>query len=124
MVHAVYCNEIDVGTATVDRQGLFYCICCASKPGNKEPYRILLHTDKERIDLGICPAGGQIVNRFSVKKIGEGKLHFVAAQLEQIEPLVKINENSQFPYLRKLPQAYLRQKDGIYCIGFKEPTTD
>lgn len=81
-------------------------------------------TDRERIDLGICPPNGQITSRFSVKSVGEGEINFVATPLQCAAQLVEINDDTQFPYITKLPQAYLRQKDGVYYIAFKESVKD
>ena len=124
MIYTVCCEEKDIGTATLDRQGLFYCICCENKSADKTPYRILLTTQRETLDLGVCPPLGKIVSRFPVRRVGEEELRFSAVAIGvELQPFL-VKEDADFPYLKILPHAYLRQDDGLYYIQFKHPMKD
>lgn len=48
----------------------------------------------------------------------------MATPLQCTAQLVEIEDDTQFPYITKLPQAYLRQNNGMYYIAFKESVKD
>lgn len=121
MDYKIYMENVEVGSVRVERQGLYYCVHCSCKQDNSAPYRVFINSECSQRDLGICPPGGQITVRFPVKKIGEGELVFFAAEetSKNFDGWL-IQEDVPFPYLKKLPQAYLRQCDGKSFLAFKD----
>ena len=112
MDYHIYCNDHEIGSASIVKQGLFYCARCSCADENTTPYRLYIDGENGHVDLGICPPSGTITVRFPVKKVGEGKLRFSAAVLKKDVFAWCVQEDSQFPFLTKLPQVYLRQLDG------------
>lgn len=121
MDYHIHCNDYEIGSASIDKQGLFYCAQCCCRDENTVPYRVYIDGENGQVDMGICPPSGKITVRFPVKKVGEGKLRFFAVVQKKDTFAWCVQEDSQFPFLTKLPQAYLRQCEENSYIDFKYP---
>ena len=52
--YSVSINNNQVGTVTVEREGLFVKILCILHKGLSGAYRLIMHTKSKKLDLGIC----------------------------------------------------------------------
>ena len=68
-----------IGTASKEKQGLYYRFCCRCSLPDKSLYRIYAVCEQGMEDLGICiPIDGLfgMDKKIPVKRLGEGKLRF------------------------------------------------
>lgn len=109
----IVCNEKIVGTAEVEKEGLYYRIYCVCTPPNKEIHRILVDDGQCKRDLGICvPVGTNFVltTRIPVKYINAENLQFTLIQ--QNAEAMPISTDMEFQDLDKLETARLQVTNG------------
>ena len=107
--YAVLNSETKVGTAKVEKQGLYHCISlrCA------EPMRVSVTGEKGTIDLGLCVpqvTGFGVETRIPVKYLGDGDLIFRTT--EQTDVFWAVYPHKPFQRLDKLRGAVFAQRDG------------
>ena len=109
-------NDV-VGTATVEKQGLYYRFFCQCQIQGQGMRRILVSCGKTRIDLGICVPLEDVFGlekKVPCKQLGEGMPEF---QLLPKYPDVKgkfipVYPDEPFAYMSRLKDAYLSVRDG------------
>ena len=106
-----------VGTATVEKQGLYYCICCRCKVSGEGMRRIVVTCGKQREDLGICVPVGDgfgVDRRVPCKRFGSGKPEFVLLPKypDAVGKFVPVYPDEPFAYMTRLKDAYLQVRDG------------
>ena len=117
MEYKIYLDGESVGTAVVERQGLFYYIACFCNLPIGNRYDIKIATASDVINLGLYVPNYHIKSRIPVKKIGESGFQFQVVRRAETERIYPAFEGKQFPYISKLPQASLRQNDsGTYIL--------
>lgn len=124
MQYTIYNNGSAVGVACIKTEGLFAVISCCCIPENDRPYRLYLNSGSNQIELGVCPPGDQLVRRISAKSVGKGDISFTAREAVDDKQGIAIEEAQPFPYLEKLPQAYLVQVTASLCIEFRGLSED
>lgn len=111
-----------IGTADVEKRGLYYKIRCVCYLDGREPVHIIVSAERE-VDLGLCVPNGkhyELNTSIPVKQVGEGELTFQAAsKCRPLEMAVPVTADEPFQYIMRLKDAYcVRRKNQIY-IGFK-----
>ena len=117
MTYPVLLGQETIGTAQVEKEGLYWKIRCRCTIESNVMYRILLCGDHRQEDLGICaPEGHQftLCKRISTRQVPEGNLIFRAVPRHpQLQgKFVPISPAEPFRYLSQLEQVYLCRRDG------------
>ena len=115
VTHVIKFDGNDIADVVVSREGMYYKLQCRCRNTNQVPYNLYLLTKNTSILIGKCPPGRQVVKRISMKTAEE--LHFAAELCDS--SLHKISDSMEPNHIKKLPQAYLRQDNDAYYIGFK-----
>ena len=106
-----------VGTAKVEKQGLYYRICCRCRVSGEGMRRIVVTCGKTREDLGICvPMDGNfgLDRKIPCKRFGEGVPAFsmMPKYPEAAGKFVPVYPDEPFAYMTRLKDAYLQVRDG------------
>ena len=139
-----------VGTARMEKQGLYYVFSCRCRLPEEGLYRIHAVNGKTREDLGICiPVDGVfgMDKKVPQKRIGEGMLTFelvpkdwkpqpvvtepepaetepqpdpMEEEIEQEELFIPVSDEEPFDYLDKLEDAHMEIHDDTPGIVFLE----
>ena len=114
-----------VGTATVDRQGLYYKFSCRCHISGEGMRRIVVDCGDVREDLGICvPVDGAfgLEKKIPCKRFGEGKpAFFLLPKYPDIYgKFVPIYPDEPFAYMARLKDAYLQVREGQPGIVIRE----
>lgn len=122
--YAVNLGADKVGTAHVEKQGLYYWINCQCQLSGTVPCRIIVSGESE-IDLGICVPrdnGFGLETRIPIKNVGKGDLQFYVRpkHRQKDELFVPITPDEPFSYIKKLKNAYLSSKEGQVGLSFKD----
>lgn len=109
-------NEV-VGTARVEKQGLYYHICCRCKVSGEGMRRIVVTCGKTRHDLGICvPMDGTfgVDKKIPCKKFGgESPEFLLLPKYPGVQgKFVPVYPDEPFAYMTRLKDAYLQVRDG------------
>lgn len=110
-----------VGTAHVQRQGLYFrfkCRCDFEAPGI---YKIIVTGDTGEINLGTCiPAGTyfSLETSLPVKAVGTGTLSFrvISPGRDADEIFIPVSSDNPFPYIARLHSSRLAKRNGIAGI--------
>ena len=122
-----------VGTAQVEKKGLYCCFSCRCSLPEEGMFRIHAVTDGAREDLGICipmDGGFGMDKKIPAKRLGQGELSFMllpkdapvqteeqqkeTVQQEAQEEMlfVPVTEEEPFEHLDRLEDAVLAEQDG------------
>lgn len=106
-----------VGSACVNRCGLYYHIVCKCELIGKDHFRIVASCDGKQVDLGVCvpiEGGFGLQTRIPVKRLGEGELCFkvVSGNAASSELFIPVSESEPFLHLSMLDTAYLVKRNG------------
>jgi hypothetical protein len=106
-----------IGTAQVQRQGLYYIFDCRCDLSGEVVYRITVRCGENTQSLGIpVPDGNRfrLRTKIPVKNLGEGELSFrmVPKHANTDEKFVPISPEEPFRYLKRLQNAFLQVRDG------------
>ena len=106
-----------VGTAKVEKQGLYYRICCRCRVSGEGMRRIVVTCGKTREDLGICvPMDGNfgLDRKIPCKRFGEGVPAFsmMPKYPDAAGKFVPVYPDEPFAYMTRLKDAYLQVRDG------------
>ena len=109
----------NMGTADVNKEGLYYKFSCLCVPPDDKIYRIILRDGNGTRNLGVCVPDGKkyMLNvRIPVKKINGNQFEFfmVSKINDAIEKPVETGKT--FPYLDKLENAILQTENGKQVI--------
>ncbi len=123
MEYPIYLGEDDVGTALVNREGLYYRIKCTCHLSGDVPLRITACAE-HAVDLGLCILDGDLSGlevRIPMKRLGEGKLQFfIKTQHKKLpENWFPISPEEPFHYIKRLKDAYLVVNDGSPGIAIR-----
>ncbi len=120
-MYDIMLNDVCVGTAKMEKEGLYYRICCCCRPPARGIYRVLAINGKDTRDLGICvPSGADftLTVRIPVKQLQGGPLRFtlVDGKAMNNDFAVPVKNGEPFPHLDKLESARLQSADGQSVI--------
>lgn len=106
-----------VGTATVQREGLFYRFSCRCRLEGEGKYRMTVNCGSVTEDLGLLIPEGEefvLIKRLPAKRIGSGDMKF--SILPKHETLagrfIPIHPEEPFAYIKALKHAYLQRRNG------------
>ena len=121
-----------VGTAQMEKEGLYYRFCCRCSLPDQGLYRIHVISGDHRENLGICiPVDGAfgMDKKIPIKRFVEEKMAFrlvpkdwsppVAQETAPETVFVPVSEDAPVEYLDKLEYAVLEERDEQ--IGFVIP---
>lgn len=116
-------NEV-VGTATVERQGLYYRFCCKCKISGAVMCRVTVSCNGHHENLGILIPEGNgfgLTTRLSVKKLGKGPFQFrvLPKHLKGEKEFIPVYPEEPFAYLTRLQNAFLEVRNGQTGIRIK-----
>lgn len=117
-------NEV-VGTATVDRQGLYYCFTCSCRIKGDAICRVVVSCDGHHENLGILVPGEKgfvLTTRLAVKKLGMGPLRFciIPKHGSCSGQFVPVYPEEPFAYLTRLQNAFLEVCKGQVGVVISE----
>ena len=106
-----------VGTATVEKQGLYYLFSCRCRLNGATMQRIMVACGGNQVDLGICvPMGGSfgLDKKVPCKYLGEGEPEFFLTPRPGSGggKFVPVYPEEPFSYMSKLKDAYLEIRNG------------
>lgn len=109
-------NEV-VGTANVERQGLYYCFSCRCRLSGAVIYRLSVSCNGHHENLGVLVPMGDVFGldtKLAVKRLGEGELQFLALPKhpQTQRQFVPIRPEEPFAYITRLQNAFLEIKNG------------
>jgi len=120
-------DQKTVGSAFIEKQGLFYAIHCKCQLPPDTKYRIVMKGEKKRLDLGICiPDEAEFVltSHIPISRIGEGPFSF-SAELHNAEKkhFLPVHPEKPFNHIPELVRARFTVQDqipGVIIEGIKE----
>ena len=120
--YAVLFGSERIGTATVTKQGLFYCITCKCRISGSVPVRVRVIGERE-VDLGLCVPMGEAFGlkaTIPIKSVGSGDLtFFAAAKHRAAQELMIVSADEPFRYIARLKDAYLVKRENGVGITFR-----
>ena len=139
-------EQMPVGTAQVEKQGLYYCFSCRCNLPQEGMYRIFVSSGTGREDLGICipkDGGFGMDKKIPTKRLADGPLAFtlhpkdgptqiqekpeetpVQTAEPEYEPMrfVPVTEEEPFEHLDELEHAVLTEEGDQ--LGILIPNTE
>ena len=114
-----------VGTATVEKQGLYYRICCRCSVTGEGMRRIVVTCGNSREDLGICvPVGSEfgLDRKIPCKRFETGNPAFLLLPKypDAVGKFVPVYPDEPFAYMTRLKDAYLQVREGQAGIVIPE----
>ncbi len=106
-------NDENVGTVTVERQGLYFVISCRCRR-IAGVLRLVLQREKERVPIGVCIPEGSgmgICRRLPAKHLKDPPWHFFLAE-DKEENFVPLGGELSTDVLQNLYQARFCLQDG------------
>lgn len=122
-VYDLLLGKKKVGTASVERCGLYIEILCRCQFQEKDIYKILLTGTSGSINLGTCiPAesGFVLKRKIPLKKVGEGEYQFsvINPQGHNASLRIPVRTNAMFDGISKLRNARLvRTENGFEILA-------
>ena len=110
-------NDV-VGTATVEKQGLYYRFCCRCKITGEGMRRIVITCGKQREDLGVCvPIDGDfgMDKKIPCNHFGAEKPEFLLLPKypDAQGKFVPVYPDEPFAYMSRLKDAFLEVREGL-----------
>ena len=123
--YSIFSGGEEVGRVFVQRQGLYYRICCRCRLTGAVRYRLIATCGENTADLGLCvPQGDRfgVDTRIPIKRLGEGAISFrLLPKHSSLEgKFVPVFPDEPFGYIHQLQKAYLARQDGVVGIILKE----
>ena len=112
-MYEIMCNRESVGSAQVEKEGLYYKFLCTCLPPNEGVHRITVSDGETVRDLGICvPKGGKftLTARVPIKYLKGNKLTFTLTSPNGADNSIDTGE--AFAQLEKLEAARLQITNG------------
>lgn len=120
--HEIRLGDSPVGTARVEKQGLYYCISCRCTLSEKEIHRLTVRCGGKSENLGICipmDGGFGVDTKIPCKRLGEGTPEFrlLPKQEKPRGKFVAVYPEEPFSYMARLKGAFLaRQADQLGIV--------
>lgn len=119
--YSVKLGNTTVGTAVVEKQGLYYRFICNCDFSDKDIYTISVQSGAHCESLGVfIPVGKhyRLEKKIPVKYFPEKELHFLVTKksTESGNQFIPLESDAQFQYLSKLKDARFQHLDGKYGV--------
>ena len=113
----VFMGDQVVGTAHVERQGLYYRFFCRCRLSGDTICRVSVSCGGHQESLGILvPKDGQFETstRVAAKKLGQGTFRFrvLPRHSAMQEKFICVYPEEPFAYISRLKEAYLQERRG------------
>ena len=120
----IFDKESCVGKAQIQKEGMYYRICCTCNIAKPGIHRIVITDGETDVDLGICVPQGEkftLTSRIPIKFIkGDNKtFHLVRQGEHRVIPdepekkrEVPVASDKPFSCLDELEKAYFKNEDG------------
>lgn len=116
--YAIYYQDIVAGHAELEKQGMYYRVCCKCDKSDDAGFRIQMQAGEKTLDLGICihaEGGIGIITRVPVREVNGSELHFrlineTSDELFEItaeEPFLKLSELDHAKFVRRGNKTYI-----------------
>ena len=124
----VFLDGKAVGTASLEKEGLYWKITCRCNVPNDVPYEVLLRAG-EHINLGLLVKEEMahcLTRRIAMKRIREDQLCFEATAriAKPAEVFQCIASEEPFAYLEEIKGCKLEEKDGHVGLLIKQEGQD
>lgn len=110
----------NVGTAQVEKQGLYYRFRCVCRFQQTGMYEIHVKSGTDSINLGLCvPEGSNftLTTRIPVKQIPSGEMCFIAAEKDSKKrKVLTVCKEEPFLHLAELEDAIYVLQNNTPCI--------
>lgn len=108
----IFFRENGVGTAEIEKKGLYYRFRCRCNLPEGKMYRLWADCDKGKVNLGICvPQEGEFIlcTQIPITHIGEGSINMFVLEKDDAseDRTFPVSEENPFGCLEKLDNAYL-----------------
>lgn len=115
--YPVTLNEICMGKVSVQRQGLYYHICCRCRLNADGMYRLVVLNGNNQVNLGILvPFDGAfgLNTKIPQKHIGDGEWIFqlISTKESIAGKFVPISPEEPFLYISRLKESFLTHQNG------------
>ena len=119
--YSVKLGNTTVGTATVEKQGLYYRFTCHCDFSDKDIYTISVQSGAHCESLGVCMPEGKhyrLEKKIPAKYLPQKELHFFASRksTETASQFILLENGAQFQHISKLTDARFQQLDGKYGV--------
>lgn len=126
--YEIYLGDRPVGTATVEREGLYYHFSCRCALSGEVMHRLLLRCGGKETDLGLCvplDGGFGTEKRIPVKQCGDGEPNFYLRpkNAERKGRFIPLRPEEPFAYIHRLENAFLERR-GVETGIFIPDLTD
>ena len=114
-MYQIFCEDMVVGTAEREREGLYYRFFCSCTPPDRNIYRIRINNGVKIYDLGICVPNGDtfsLTTRVPVKNFQGEEMHFTLVSAKQNSMRIPVKTNEPFEQLDKLEAARFLTDNG------------
>ena len=113
----IYMGENVVGTANVERQGVYYRFACRCHLSEDALCRVTVECDGHHENLGILAPQGKmfaLVTKLPVKRFSQGQMHFRVIPKHPTGQglFVAVYPDEPFAYLARLKNAFLQVRNG------------
>ena len=127
--YCVFLDGKDVGTAQVEKSGLYYRMSCRCQLESGSMYNLFVSSGKKYRKLGVCiPKDGCLCleTKVPIKELGSDELQFYlqSRNQENIEKFIPVVQGEKFPLLEELENAFITERDGVLGIAFKPSRKD
>lgn len=122
----IYIDSKAVGTAKVDRKGLYYQFSCSCKPPDNGIYRVWVNDGVVDFDLGICVPDGAtytLTKRLPAKLLSSKNFMFSLQPKDGKMSASSNVEEGPFQQLEMLEMAKLSEENGQQTIIIEQVPT-
>jgi hypothetical protein len=125
----IFMGKNVVGTAEVERQGLYYHFVCRCRLSGDALCRVMVECDGYHENLGILVPWGKsfgLTTRVPMKRFGSGKLNFrvLPKHPSGQGTFIAVYPDEPFAYLSRLKSAFLEVRNGQVGVVLKDPESD
>lgn len=118
--YPVMLGDTQIGSALVQKDGLFYTVSCSCGLTKTGRYRLFVQgARREKLGLLVPgPTGYSVKSRILISKLGQGDLaFFVAAEDESY--VVPVTATEPFPYIAFLDEAHMYSRGNEVFVALK-----
>lgn len=122
-MYEIYIGSKAVGTAQVDKKGLYYQFSCSCKPPNNGMYRVWVNDGVVDFDLGICVPDGAaytLIKRVPAKLLTGENYKFTLQPKDNKNGGLTAGEKKPFQQLEMLEMAKLSEENGQQIIVIEQ----
>lgn len=129
MYFDLICGNDICGSVSATREGLYLKLCCRCDLPEKRIYHVIIQSDKNAVDLGVCVPKDDcfgIDTRIPIRSINTDSMRFLLTEkgIHQKKDQISLEESKPFPYLEQLDSAYLCPDKVTIAFQCNQPGTE